>query len=183
MQVYIYILYITLLCKYAFFRRNTVVPLSLACFRLLLKHLCLQRNCPTKESENSERFYANERLMNLFWKNVKMKKRHEIMEMAKLCHSTAAKCNCFYVVDVGSGLGHLSRILAYGYKLNVLSIEASENFSTQAKKLDCNFLKCALKYLDSDIGKVEYLNSRIERDTSGDAILKVIYIKTTLCCF
>lgn len=71
--------------------------------------------------------------MNLFWKNVKIKKRHEIMEMAKLCYSTASECNCFCIIDVGSGLGHLSRILAYGYKFNVLSIEASENLSQQAR--------------------------------------------------
>lgn len=111
--------------------------------------------------------------MNLFWKNVKLKKRHEIMEMAKLCYNTAKRSNCFYIVDVGSGLGHLSRILAYGYKFNVLSIEASENLSLQAKTLDFNFKKCALKYLSGDIGRVEYVNSRIERNTDGDAILKV----------
>lgn len=150
------------------------MPLSLTCLRLLLKHLCLPRNCPRKESDNNSTFYADKRLMNLFWKNVKMKKRHEIMEMAKLCHNTAEKSKCFYIVDVGSGLGHLSRILAYGYKFNVLSIEANENLSLQAKTLDFNFKKCASKYLGSHIGRVEYLNSRIERNTDGDVILKVL---------
>lgn len=148
------------------------MPLSLICLRLLLKNLSLPRNCIAKETDNTTNFYADKRLMNLFWKNVKVKKRHEIMEMAKLCHKTATECNCFYIVDVGSGLGHLSRILGYGYKFNVLSIEASENFSLQAKRLDFNFKKSALKYLEN-IGKVRYLNRRIERDINGDEILEV----------
>lgn len=95
------------------------------------------------------------------------------MEMAKLCCSNALKSDCFYIVDVGSGLGHLSRILAYGYKFNVLSIEANENLSKQAKNLDCKFKKSAFKYLDNNIGKIEYAHSRIDYDTSGDTILQV----------
>lgn len=98
------------------------------------------------------------------------------MEMAKLCCSTALKSNCFYIVDVGSGLGHLSRILAYGFKFNVLSIEANKDLSEQAEKLDCKFKKCALKYLDDDIGKIEYVNSRIDYDTSGDTIIQVVFL-------
>lgn len=111
--------------------------------------------------------------MNMFWKSVKIKKRHEIMEMAKLCYDTALKCGCFYIVDVGSGLGHLSRILAYGYKFNVLSIEANENLTQRAKKLDYNFKKCASKYLSNNIGQIEYVNYRVDYDTNGYKILEV----------
>lgn len=153
--------------------RNEVVPLSLNCLRILLKNLCLPRNNIIIESKSTKNFYSDEKLMNLFWKNVKVKKRHEVMEMAKLCYSTALKTDCFYIVDVGSGLGHLSRILAYGYNFNVLSIEANEDLTQQAKKLEFNFKKCAFKRLDNNIGKIEYINSRIDHDTNGKTILEV----------
>lgn len=156
------------------------MPLSLNCLRVLLKKLCLPRNnCVVTNSDETNKFYSNERLMNLFWKNVKVKKRHEIMEMAKLCYNTALKSNCFYIVDVGSGLGHLSRILAYGYKFNVLSIEANEKLTQQARKLDCNFKRCASKYLSTDVGRIEYLNARIDYNTNGNTISKVLitYVK------
>lgn len=116
--------------------------------------------------------------MNLFWKSVKVKKRHEIMEMAKLCYNSAVKSGCFYIVDVGCGLGHLSRILAYGYKFKVLGIEANKIFYQQAKKLDYNFKKCASEYLSDCVGEVQYLNSTINYETNGNDILEVLFFLT-----
>jgi len=47
--------------------------------------------------------------------------------------SLARMESCQYVVDVGSGLGHLARLLAYGYGLKVCCLEAQENLSCQAR--------------------------------------------------
>lgn len=37
--------------------------------------------------------------------------------------------NCRYVIDIGSGLGHLVRMLAYGYDLHVCGIEVQEQLT------------------------------------------------------
>jgi protein-L-isoaspartate O-methyltransferase len=41
--------------------------------------------------------------------------------------------SCQYIVDIGSGLGHLARLLAYGYGLKVCCLEAQENLSHEAR--------------------------------------------------
>lgn len=55
--------------------------------------------------------------------------------------------SCQYVVDVGSGLGHLARLLAYGYDLKVCCLEAQENLSCQARKLDMELEASVTKIL------------------------------------
>ncbi|XP_067001365.2 methyltransferase-like protein 25B isoform X3 [Anabrus simplex] len=75
-------------------------------------------------------------LSYVFTKHVKPKKRHEITTMAQVTAETAQASGCQYIVDIGSGMGHLSRMLAYGYGLNVCCLEAQETLSEQARKLD-----------------------------------------------
>jgi len=43
---------------------------------------------------------------------------------------------CDNVVDVGSGLGHLARLLAFGYGLHVTSVEAADTHAPKAAKYD-----------------------------------------------
>ena len=38
--------------------------------------------------------------------------------------------------DVGAGLGHLSRLLSYGYKLRVVTIEGDGCHQSGAEKID-----------------------------------------------
>lgn len=45
------------------------------------------------------------------------------------------ECKCEYIVDIGSGLGHLVRMLSYGYGLKVCGIEAQNKLNTQARSL------------------------------------------------
>lgn len=40
------------------------------------------------------------------------------------------------MVDVGSGLGHLARVLACGYGLKVTSVEAADTHAPKAEKYD-----------------------------------------------
>jgi hypothetical protein len=120
-------------------------------------------------------FTQDEKLLKLFWKNVKAKKRHEISIMSKICYETAVKTDCFYIVDIGSGLGHLSRLLNYGYGFKVCTIEAQEVLSQQAKILDEEFetilekkFKGCLKY-----HKTVHINEKIQADVTVNEFLTV----------
>lgn len=86
-------------------------------------------------------------------KSIKAKKRHEIERMSQLTASIANDLGVKYIVDFGSGkwmkskvekcvvnlmfrwtgLGHLARMLAYGYKLNVCCLEKEHDLTEQAK--------------------------------------------------
>lgn len=66
-------------------------------------------------------------------KKIKEKKRHEIERMGKLTKKIAKESNVEYVVDFGSGLGHLARLLSYGHGLNVCCIEKQVVLTDQAK--------------------------------------------------
>lgn len=50
-----------------------------------------------------------------------------------------AKCEC--IVDIGAGLGHLARTLAYNYGLCVVCLEQDESLSEQAKYGTCQIFK------------------------------------------
>jgi len=51
----------------------------------------------------------------------------------QICSKTAQQLKCFFVVDVGAGKGHLSRLLSYGYGLNVCCLEAQEDLTHAAR--------------------------------------------------
>lgn len=77
--------------------------------------------------------YTNAKIRNIVAKkNIKQKKRHEIEEMSKVTASVARDLGIEYIIDFGSGLGHLSRTLAYGYGLNVCCLEQQTLLSEQA---------------------------------------------------
>lgn len=50
-----------------------------------------------------------------------------------MCYKLATKTNCYYIIDVGSGIGHLSRMLSYGYGLKVCGLEAQKYLTDEAK--------------------------------------------------
>ena len=52
--------------------------------------------------------------------------------MAYLCATSARKQNIDYVIDFGSGLGHLARLLSYGYGVKVCGIEQQLALTEQA---------------------------------------------------
>lgn len=66
-------------------------------------------------------------------KCIKPKKQHEIEKMAKKCFYIAKKLNIKYIVDFGSGLGHLARILSFSYGLNVCCLEMQSTLNQQAE--------------------------------------------------
>lgn len=77
---------------------------------------------------------ASTRIRNmLLKKKIKAKKRHEIERMGQLTARIANESGVKYIVDFGSGLGHLARWLAYGHNLNVCCLEKETTLTEQAK--------------------------------------------------
>lgn len=72
---------------------------------------------------------------------MKLKKRHEINEMAEFVIVNAKNSHCRAVVDFGSGLGHLIRILSYKYNLEAVGIEMQGQLTEEARSV---YLVCIL---------------------------------------
>lgn len=79
------------------------------------------------------RIYSNQKIRNIVaTKNIKLKKRHEIDQMSQVTARVAREHTIEYIVDFGSGLGHLARMLTYGYGLKVCCLEQQTMLSEQA---------------------------------------------------
>jgi hypothetical protein len=68
-----------------------------------------------------------------FTKHVKPKKRHEIEIMSRICYNITKYRNVKYIVDFGSGVGHLCRVLSFGYQVQVCGIEQQAALIEQAR--------------------------------------------------
>lgn len=109
-------------------------PLSILALQSAFKHLNIDRNISICDIKiNKDKMLSHPKLQNIFKKHVKPKKHHEVQIMSEICSRTANECNVEYIVDFGSGLGHLSRKLAYGYKLKVCCLEQNEELTKQAR--------------------------------------------------
>ncbi len=103
-------------------------------------------------------------------KNIKPKKQHEIQRIYDLTTIIRKELNFDLVVDVGSGLGHLSRVLSEQIDMRVVTVEGNETFVSRAKELDakfsskiCNFtssVKCKdVGVIPDEIDKVKTLEN------------------------
>ncbi|XP_060572310.1 methyltransferase-like protein 25B [Ruditapes philippinarum] len=140
-----------------------VVPLSLLSFKTCCDSYSLDRQCEDITNKLCKLFNENDtgrfersdddnddidadvkfnplddngELHAFFKKHVKPKKRHEIKNLAKVVYMLSQHIDCKNVVDVGSGLGHLARLLSFGYNLNVTSVEAAGTHAPKATKYD-----------------------------------------------
>ncbi|XP_047984547.1 methyltransferase-like protein 25B isoform X2 [Leguminivora glycinivorella] len=105
------------------------------------------------------------KLKNLFLKHVKLKKRHEISLMAEVVRSVALESKCDAVMDFGSGLGHLVRVLAYKNNLHAAGIECQSQLTEEARKLDL---------------QLEYTASKHLSENSTASLLRPIHLNMTL---
>lgn len=125
-----------------------VLPLSFLALMQTVKALTLPRNYSRIEPKEAEcagdTCGSHPRLKNLFLKHVKLKKRHEISLMAEVVYDTALRSKCNAVLDFGSGLGHLLRVLAYKYDLYAAGIECQTQLTEEAR---CVLLVCILDRL------------------------------------
>lgn len=144
--------------------RSKLYPLSL----LSLRSIIINNLLPRKQLYNlsSLKDFENDKIKNVFWKNVKLKKKHEISALADLCYQSALKTGCHCIVDIGAGVGHLSRLLAYKYGFKVCTFEVNSVLSHTAEHLDNTFQQ-ALKKLNGDhkaFVKPVHLNTMITTD-------------------
>ncbi|XP_061709303.1 methyltransferase-like protein 25B [Cydia pomonella] len=133
-----------------------VLPLSFLSLAKSVEVLSLPRKTKYEKSKkvinnNEDSCASHPKLKNLFLKHVKLKKRHEISLMAEVVSSVALESNCNAVIDFGSGLGHLVRVLAYKNNLHVAGIECQSQLTEEARKLDLQLEYTASKHLPENI--------------------------------
>ncbi|XP_055380118.1 methyltransferase-like protein 25B [Condylostylus longicornis] len=133
---------------------TVVWPLSILSLKVIFQKLALNRK-PPKESLQKERqeIFSQKNIKNKFEKNVKLKKRHEIIYMSEITKYTANKTGAEFVVDFGAGLGHFARILYYRFNLRVCCIEMQSTLNENARILDKNFEE--FLHNNSDLKKVD----------------------------
>uniref|UniRef100_G3MM70 Methyltransferase domain-containing protein n=1 Tax=Amblyomma maculatum TaxID=34609 RepID=G3MM70_AMBMU len=130
-----------------------VWPLSLMCLAPVAKMLTLSR-CPvaspadvpllTPKSSTDDKdlewptfdLHGNRNLSHAFRKHVKLKKQHEITRLAMVVELLAQKCGCQHVLDVGSGQGHLARLLALDKQLRVATVDLVGSHLASAQRFD-----------------------------------------------
>ncbi|XP_003703845.2 methyltransferase-like protein 25B [Megachile rotundata] len=100
-----------------------------------------------KDSALEEIHSQDHKFRNLFSKHIKKKKRYEIQEIAQVCADCAHEANCKCIVDIGAGMGHLARILAFQYGLYVTCIEQDCILLQQARKWDQELFLSIKKHL------------------------------------
>ncbi|KAK8380525.1 hypothetical protein O3P69_016841 [Scylla paramamosain] len=97
------------------------------------------------DSELSAAAGQHKLLQHVFRRHLKPKKQHEVARLA-IVAAQVARCVCDGVmVDVGSGQGHLSRLLAYGHDVRVVCLEAEDKFIDGARKFDHQLEKAVEK--------------------------------------
>lgn len=96
--------------------------------------------------------------------------------MSQLCAATSKETNTQYIVDVGGGLGHLCRVLAFRHRKRLCCIEKQESLNRQAKILDNQFMQFAQKYLTpEDFKQLQppvHLNCTISSDMDAKDFIK-----------
>lgn len=134
-------------------RYPSVWPLSLLAFRATAHALAFPRQHrhdgvrftgPMKPAEFLGNQSQSSLLGHIFRKHVKPKKQHEIRKLGTLVKQLCDQTDCYRVVDVGSGQGHLTRFLSYGLQLSVTAIEADHNLVSMASRFDGELL-CSLE--------------------------------------
>ncbi|CAL1535325.1 unnamed protein product [Lymnaea stagnalis] len=75
-------------------------------------------------------------MKHIFRKHVKPKKQHEINQLGQAINLLSRTCECKHVVDVGAGLGHLSRLLTFQHGLQVTTVEAADGHASKAEAYD-----------------------------------------------
>ncbi|KAH9518431.1 Ribosomal RNA adenine dimethylase domain-containing protein 1 [Bulinus truncatus] len=73
---------------------------------------------------------------HMFRKHVKPKKQHEINKLGRAIKVLSETCHCSQIIDVGAGLGHLSRLLTFQHGLKAITVEAADGHAPKAASFD-----------------------------------------------
>lgn len=125
---------------------KNVLPLSFLALLKAVNSLTIPRkgSYTSITNDNLKGTLGHAKLNNLYLKHVKLKKRHEISSMSDFVYSAAVKSKCNAVMDFGSGLGHLVRILNYKYDLTAVGIEMQKKLTEEARSV---LLVCICLYI------------------------------------
>jgi len=108
-------------------------------------------------------------LRHVFRKHVKPKKQHEMCRLARLIDSVGESQEFERVLDIGAGVGHLSRYLSYNYKLQVACVDGDGQLTGSAKKFD--------QELEATVAK---LRSRNESTQMGESLSGPVHVTAVL---
>lgn len=67
------------------------------------------------------------------YRKVSEKKRHEITQITSCIHDLSKEMDLVNTIDIGGGVGHLSRILSHYYGMNTTSIDMNQDFQEKGK--------------------------------------------------
>ena len=168
-----------------------VLPLSLLAFKASCKALALDRIAISSldeinsylnklgfkcESSSQEWISPNSSckpkgalgsLSQVFHRQVKPKKQHELYRIGQCCATISQVTNCRTGVDVGAGVGHLSRFLSYGYGLDVICLECVEKYGSAAAKLDSKLEESCVRLGITNITTPRHITLSVSPHTSN----------------
>lgn len=172
---------------------HQVLPLSLLSFKSATKALALKRDalqnlekvvnylrtlgfdCISQQNNEwtthlgSQRMSSGlaESLSKVFHKHVKPKKQHELYRLSQCCATVTKATKCQTVVDIGAGVGHLSRFLTYGYGLNLICLECQDKLGAAAVKLDAQLEEACKKLTISDFTTPRHVTMTLSPSTNN----------------
>ncbi len=130
------------------FNRQWIEQLSNLTDEELWKVDCFQSSSPLPEGELKNwldqlnelcvlpqyEYGELESLPDFAFNKVKGKKRHEILVLAKLLKEIQGDNNFSHLVDIGGGVGHLSRVMAHYKSIECISLDINKEFQTIGEK-------------------------------------------------
>ncbi|EDV59603.2 protein RRNAD1 isoform X1 [Drosophila erecta] len=160
-------------------------PLDLKDLQQELKKLCISR-VPKHPPDNSFPclLLNHPKLKHVFLKRVKPKKHHEIIRMAEICALSQKKTPVDFIVDFGAGVGHLARVLGYGYGLRVCCYEMQPDLNQLAREIDLKVEFTAAKHLSQDetrhFQRPVHLTHRLDSSTKPEQFISSIRLALQL---
>ncbi|KAH8372966.1 hypothetical protein KR009_009164 [Drosophila setifemur] len=154
-------------------------PSELIALKQNLEKLCINR-MPITQPDTSLPcpLLEHPKLKDMFKKRVNPKKQHEIRRMAEICALSHRQTPVDFIVDFGAGLGHLARILGYGFGLKVCCFEMQSDLNQQARDIDAKLEFMAGKSLPASemhhFQRPVHLCNRLESDTQPEQFLSSI---------
>ena len=98
---------------------------------------------------------------------IKKKKRHEIQKIAPVLKTVQAKTQFEYVVDIGGGVGHLSRVLSHYHGIPSISLDRDREF----QKIGIERLKKYRRIYGA--AEVEFVNLNFGENNNNELMEKV----------
>ncbi|CAD6194712.1 unnamed protein product [Caenorhabditis auriculariae] len=161
--------------KISFCRRHLITP------KEVLKKVCDKKECTTQSNRFPNKF------VSLSQKKVKLKKSHEVNRLVELIEQMQ-KCKHFCsgeidsVMDIGAGVGHLSRLIALNTNLRVLAIEGNQQFSEAATSFDEQLsVKVSVLKERLPIREIGFVNERLAQKIDGFSIGGAILVGLHAC--